>query len=199
MQHRTATARGVIVLVLSAGLASVASAGCKDEPKPPAPPATSAAAPVQPMKTYTWESVTFQYPANWRVEETSDGKGVSVVAPRADGGWIPSVHLVIASNPRGRDLDGLMDTLLDRLRRKQGFELKKKETLDHPNGFKYVRIDYINIDENSGANFPLRQLSAQALLPGKKRLEIQAATAKDDWEKYQPNFDQVIASVKLPK
>jgi hypothetical protein len=196
MKFLTATIPAFALFILACGFLAFGTIGCKDEPKPAAPPPAPAAAPVVPMKSHTLEGVTFQYPADWKIEEAPDKKGVSVVAPAEDGNWLPNVHFTIASNSRGEDMDEWMDALLNVLRRKEGFELKRKDVLVHPAGFKYIRIDYTNTDENSGANIPLRQLSAQALLPAKKRLEIQAATAKDVWEKYQPTFDKIIASVK---
>lgn len=191
---RTVAAAAVVL----APLFCLPAGGCKGEP--PAAPATAAAGGTARA---TVAGVTFEHPAGWTVTALPDGTGVNVAGP-ADAGWEPNVFVEVQPNPDDRAVDELLSSNVALLgARKQDFQVRNQSTADHPNGFRYGRVEYTNTSEAVGdkaAGVPLTQWSIVAPLPGKKRrLQVQAAAATAAWDKYQPQFEKVVGSIALPK
>jgi hypothetical protein len=200
MSNRTAAplSRAVAAAVLLAPLAGLPGGGCKGEPA--AAPATAAAAGTARASV---AGVAFEHPAGWTVTPLPDGSGVNVTGP-ADAGWEPNVFVEVQPNPDDRAVDELLSSNVALLgARKQDFGVRNQSVLDHPNGFKYGRVEYTNTSEAVGeksAGVPLTQWSIVAPLPGKKqRLQVQAAAATAAWDKYRPQFEKLVDSIALPK
>lgn len=175
--------------------------GCKKEQAAaPSAPATAPAKsnPVAAGETaFTYEGVSFQYPAGWKVKQSDGVKGLEVVGPE-DAGWEPNLYFVIHQAAEDVALDELLSQNMTLLAaRKQNYVPRNNQQMDHPNGFKYGRIEYENTSEPG--DVPLRQWSVIVPLANKKYLQIQAGSAAASWEKFQPTFEKVINSVKLPK
>ena len=200
MPNRTAapSPRAALAAVLLALLTLAPTAGgCKSEPA--AAPATAAAGGTVRA---TLHGVAFEHPANWKVTPLPDGKGVNITAPE-DAGWEPNVFVEVQPNPDERAVDELLASNVELLAaRKQDFQVRNQSAVDHPNGFRYGRIEYTNTSEaaDGAPGVPLTQWSIVAPLQGKKqRLQVQAAAATAAWDKYRPQFEKVVESITLPK
>lgn len=196
MSNRTAPPPVVRALAVVAlvSLLSAGTGGCKGEEK--SGPAT---APAAAVSRATFEGVTFDHPVGWKVSALPDGRGLNVTGPE-DAGWEPNVFLEVQPNPDGKALDELITSNLELLgARKQDFQVRQQSQADHPGGFRYGRVEYTNSSEGS-PSVPLTQWSVIVPLPGKpRRLQVQTAAATAAWDKYRPQFEQVVASIRLPK
>ena len=199
MPNRTAAPLPRAVLAAAAlfvPLAALAGGGCKGEQK--AGPATAPSAAAAVTQT-TFNGVTFEHPADWKVNVLPDNKGVNVTAPE-DAGWEPNVFVEVQPSPDGKAVDELLSANVALLgARKQDFQVRNQSTADHPKGFKFGRVEYTNSSEGS-PSVPLTQWSIVAPIPGKQqRLQVQAAAATAAWDKYRPQFERVVESITLPK
>ena len=184
-------------LLLTCSFALVGASGCKDAPS--TGPATAPAAAAAALASGELSGVTFQYPSGWKMTKTPDGKGVNVSGP-IDGDWEPNVYFEIQPVQGDPALDEQLVANAEFLATRKGedYRFRNRSEFDHPNGFKYGRIEYTNPSEGD-ARIPLQQWSI--LIPLKKgtRVQIQAAAATDVWSKHQPTFEKIVDSIKLPK
>ncbi len=192
MLHPT---RPLVCAVVAALLAGVAP-GCKD--KPAAAPATAPAA-VATMATADLNGVTFQYPADWKVTKTPDGKGINVSGP-TDGDWEPNVFFEIQPVQADMSLDQQLVASAELLgARMTDYRFRSREELDHPAGFKYGRIEYTNTSDEGDVKVPLQKWSILIPLSKTTRVQVQAAAASAVWSKHQPTFEKIVESVRVPK
>jgi hypothetical protein len=184
-------------VALAAGAFFVGVAGCKKEDAPVAAagPAAPAAA-AQP--TYAFETVTFAYPAGWKVQPGPDGKGVIAVGPR-DGDWEPNVALRTYANPEDKSVDALLAEGLEQVSRKPDFESKEKRSpIEHPAGLPYGRVAYLSKDDTT-SQVSLAHWYGAVLLPDKRWMQVQASTAVETRDKYEPVFQALVDSMRVKK
>jgi hypothetical protein len=207
--HRPPAFLRAAALVLAAATSAAALTGCKDEPKPaaapaPAPAATPAAAPAKPATVpLTVGGVTIQRPADWAVvpaaatRSASATESVFLQGPAKDN---ESAFVLIEVQPTegDSDLTDVLDKNVDYLGRKTDFNLRTRGIKPHPNGFDYAFVDFTNTSDVQ-ENTPMRQWSVLAPLPGKKRVQFQAGSAKGIWSDNEPAIQAMLDSMKLPK
>ena len=140
--------------------------------------------------------VTFAYPKDWVVEESTDPVGLYVRPPAKDEPWQTNVFLEVRSDPADRALAIALDDAATGVSiSKSDFKLKSKSVLTHPAGFEYGRLEYTN----TSSGVPLTQWELIVPMDKGNRLYLQASSATETWPKYEPEFQKVIDSIRLPK
>lgn len=187
--------RKIRLLVLAAPALSLALiAGCKKETASsgggPSPTPAQASTASSTMVRETYKGVSFDRPKDWKAEPSADADGLVVRAPDAD------LIVRVRPDPEGQDVAVALDeAATDLSNRKADFKLKGKRVEDHPNGFKYGRIDYTNTNEG----VPFTQWEVIVPVDKNTRAFVQAVAATDAWDKVEPVFDQVLGSIKVEK
>jgi len=172
-------------------------AGCKEAPS--ATPATAAAAAPARMLDGELDGVTFKYPADWKLTRTADGKGVNVTGP-SDGDWEPNLFFEIQPVQGEPEIDEQLSANAEMLgTRKEDYRHRNTTQGDHPNGFKFGRIEYTNSSSEGSVKVPLQQWSILVPMGKQRRLQIQAAAAAENWSNSQPTFEKIFNSVQLKK
>jgi hypothetical protein len=190
----TRHSRLLIALTLPLLLAPLT--GCKEaqEKQPTArPPAPAALKSGFTQQAY--EGVTFHYPSDWSSAPSGEGGGQLVTAPGAESDWSPSFHVQVVKDPGSQDLQKVVDEAVMTLReRRDRFVPREQKVLTHPGGFSYGRVEYTSERGIVG----MTQWELFAPVPGGKRLLVHASAKTEDWPKYQPAFEEMVNSIRLP-
>jgi hypothetical protein len=171
--------------------------GCdrKDKSGAAAPPGQTAGA-AEGTTSRTYKGVTFAYPKDWVVEESTDPVGLYVRPPARDEPWQTNLFLEVRPDPVDRPLAVALDDAATNVSTsKVDFQLKSKSVLTHPAGFQYGRLEYTN----TSSGVPLTQWELIVPMDKGNRLYLQASSAMETWSKYEPDFQKVIDSIRLAK
>jgi len=172
-------------------------AGCdkKDKSGTIASPGQTAGAADGTMSR-TYKGATFAYPKDWVVEESTDPVGLYLRPPAKDEPWQTNVFLEVRPDPGDRPLTVALDDAATNVSSsKADFKFKSKTVLPHPAGFEYGRLEYTN----TSSGVPLTQWELIVPMDKGNRLYLQASSATETWPKYEPEFQKVIDSIRLPK
>ena len=186
-----------MLLALLLCLLVVLSAGCdrKDRSGAAVPSGQTSAA-AEGMTSRTYKAVSFAYPKDWAVEESADPVGLSVRPPAKDEPWQTNLFIEVRPDAADRALAlALDDAATNAALNKPDFKLKSRDVQTRPGGFQYGRLEYTNT--NSGV--PLTQWELIVPMDNGNRLYLQASSATETWPKYEPEFQKVIDSIRLPK
>jgi hypothetical protein len=146
--------------------------------------------------SHTYKGVTFAYPKDWMIEESPDPVGLYVRPPAKDEPWQTNVFLEVRPDPADKPLAvALEDAATNVSNSKADFKLKSRGVLTHPAGFQYGRLEYTN----TSSGVPLTQWELIVPMDKGNRLYLQASSATETWPKYEPDFQRVIDSIRLPK
>lgn len=183
----------VVPAVILIALAWSAAPGCKkDEPAPP---------PVESDTTKKdYQGISIEYPKDWKASDDDATKGLIVEPPprEEDENYPASIYFAVQEQPAGADLGQTLERAFQDAFRSTDFILKDKQIVNHPNGFKYARLEFTKRSEGSGTNIPLTLRELRVPIGTSKRLFVQASAATGDWARYEPQFSKVIDSIKLP-
>ena len=185
--------RAPLAALLLLGL--LPAAGCKDEP-PPAPVSTVPAG----MKEGAFQGVKFHYPVAWTAGPHEATKGLDVTLPVAEDDDFPAGMLFrVDDAPAGRSLEQmLLDANKTMASESDEYVLKTKNVNAHPAGFQYGKLEYTKRSQGS-PGVPLTRRELVILFGANRRLTIQISASTASWKKYEPAFDEVIESLRLPE
>lgn len=190
------THRTPLLLALTLALGLALGAGCKEGQEKPAtaqPPAPASLKSGFTQQTY--EGVTFHYPSDWSSAPSGEGGGQLITAPGPESDWSPSFHVQVVKDPGSQDLQKVVDEAVMTLReRRDRFVPKEQKVLTHPGGFPYGRVEYTSERGIVG----MTQWELFAPMPGGRRLLVHASARTEDWPKYQPVFEEMVNSIRLP-
>jgi hypothetical protein len=158
-------------------------------------PSAQAAGASDATISRSYKGVTFAYPKDWAVEESTDPVGLYVRPPAKDEPWQTNVFLEVRPDPQDRALAVALDDAATGVSiSKSDFKLKSKSVLTHPAGFQYGRLEYTN----TSSGVPLTQWELIIPMDKGNRVYLQASSATETWPKYEPDFQKVIDSIRLP-
>lgn len=189
-----------VALLLPVVLSFALMSGCKDDPPAAGPGPAPAAPPAArkspgPIARRGMYGIHLEAPRDWVWQEREEPVGNELIGPEIEGtDWKPYMFFEVVAAPE-KTLEQIRDEAVPSLERsKEQFQLRKKEIVTHPNGYKYVLIEYAN-DRN---NIRLVQWDIVLPMEGQKRYQIQASAGVAAWSQYEPYFAAVVDSVKLP-
>ena len=184
---------------LALPLALALLTGCKEGQEKAAPAQAQQAGPATVKSGYTrqeYEGVTFHYPSDWSSAPSGEAGGQLVTAPGPESDWSPSVHVQVVKDPGSQDLQKVVDEAVMTLReRRDQFVPREQKVLTHPGGFPYGRVEYTSERGIVG----MTQWELFAPIPGGRRLLVHASARTEDWPKYQPVFEEIVNSIRLPR
>ena len=171
----------MIALLLAVGC-SLLSGGCADDALAPH------------LLRGEVAGVSFDCPANWSIRADHDNDSVTLVTDETVGPLGPSVLIEVVNDPLARSVAATIDDLARDAAQAPKFELTRKALLTHAQGFEYGLIEYSHTQ--SGAAVTERFVVVS--LGGGKRLIVAALALRSVWDRYEPAFSELVASLELP-
>ncbi len=171
-----------------AGLAA-SLAGCSSSTTPEGADLSRKAESLSRQK---FGGVEFVMPAGWTKESVGDG--LLLTTPEIKNNWQANLFLEVREDAKSRPLEQALADLVPNLKeRKESFREVSRKVENHSIGFRFGRIEYTCSEKGGTA---LTEWEIVIELDGKKRLFVLASSASAAWDKYQPLFQEFVASLR---
>jgi hypothetical protein len=158
---------------------------------------TSSPSTAPAMESLSVEGVTLRYPNTWTARELSQLGGTLIVCRDPDAPWQANIFVEMRSGQKSRplseDLAAEQKLLAES---KHNFKLTSQQVTKHPAGFEYGIIRY-TCDDRAGTTLSERAVIVP--IGADKRFCIVMSAATNELKIYEPIFDEVLKSVRMPK